>query len=140
MGGPVKPGGERDSVMLVTRPHPASIFARAINPDSEYFRCPELPDGSRFALIGPDPARRPTGYATRQALALGVHRRRGDDALILSPERIRFRDQVRDTVRIDAECPASGRRRLIGHAWIGGADWRALEAALAAIVPTQAMA
>ncbi len=104
------------------------------------FRAPApMPDGMRFALITDRPAALPLAFATLPELARAIHRRRGDDALLLFPERIVFQGRARDVVAVHAEDPALS-RRLIGHAWVGGRDWQALRAALTAQVPNMAVA
>lgn len=98
-----------------------------------------LPDGRRFALIGDDPTALPVAFGALADLARAIHRRRGDDALVLFPERIVHQGRPVETVAVHAE-DAAMTRRLIGHAYIGGRDWQALRAALAAQVPNMAVA
>lgn len=124
------------------RPGQRSAAGAQAEPGSDPIpvRLPQaLPDGMRFALVTGVPSALPLAFATLAELARAIHRRRGDDALILFPERIVFQGQARDTVAVHAEDPAMS-RRLIGHAWIGGRDWQALRAALTAQVPNMAVA
>jgi hypothetical protein len=97
-------------------------------------------DDPGFALIPPDPNRRVRAFSTLRELARAIHDERGGEALQLLPERIRFRAEVRDAVAVFADDPEGGRRRLIGHAWIGDRrDWRSLAAMLDTLAPVRAL-
>jgi hypothetical protein len=104
---------------------------------------PPLPPGTRFALIAPGQGRpeaaqfvhKPFVAPGLPALARHIHRRRGDAALQLAPERVRWMGQTLDTVRVVAHDQTGERYRLIGHAFIGGQDWRTLASALDAQIP-----
>lgn len=112
-----------------------------VNAATRYFRMPQAPaDGQAFALVTDDPGAKPLAFASLRELAAGIHRRRGHDALQLQPEQVSFRDTVRDCVEIHAISHPGERRRLIGHAWIGGRDWRVLQAALEAQTPHRRVA
>lgn len=101
-------------------------------------RSPALSGGHPYGLLGPTQLghgglpvdARPFACDQLGQLARRIHRERGHDALQLTPERVTFRGEIRDTVRVVAECPISGEARLIGHAWVNGRDWRVLAAAL----------
>ena len=77
---------------------------------------------------------KPIVYASLRALAERIHRDRGQDALELRDDRVRFRDHVRAVTEVIAR-DAGGRARRIGFAWHAGRPREALEAALAALVP-----
>ena len=105
--------------------------------------CPLLPDGTRYALLAPGEGmpeavtllRKPFVAPGLPELARHIHRDRGDAALELAPERVRWMGRTLDTVRIVAHDQTADRRRLIGHAFIGGQHWRALAQALDTQVP-----
>jgi hypothetical protein len=100
------------------------------------FIVPErIPDGTRFALIHADEHAKPLVVDTLAQLARAIHFRRDGDGLRMTDERRILRGEVRDMVCVMAENETSGAVRLIGHAWVDGRGFRALEAALAAVVP-----
>ncbi len=113
------------------------------NPAVRHLRLADtLPDGHAFALIPDAPGARPVACASVGDLARCIHRRRRRDALRLADAPVEFADRTRAMVEIQAdevddEGHATGRTRLIGHAWLGGRDRRALEAALNAVVPNR---
>lgn len=118
------------------------IFGRPDPAPTHDLTVPALPgpgDLPRFALVTFRFAERPLIFDYLGGLARAIHRRRGDEALQLRPERVRFRDEVRECVAVHALDPVGQRERLIGHAWIGGRDWRVLQAALADVTPLQAV-
>lgn len=90
-----------------------------------------MPSDLRYALLTDLSTKRPWGFSTLAELARRVHRDRAGDALQLRPAVIEFRDGPRDVAEVLAE-DAGGRVRRIGFAWLNGAHWRTLEAALAA--------
>lgn len=106
--------------------------------------CPVPPDGARFALLAPGDGRAEAVLACRKpfaaerisGLARHILNARGADALQLAPERVRWLGRTFEAVRVVAEDQVGGRARLIGHAWIGGRDWRALAHALESVQPS----
>lgn len=119
-------------------PHEAAVLGPVCTAALLRWDCPEMPPGGvRYALVPRMEPRgkKPFGYDSLAALARRIHRDRAGDALQLKPARLRFQDEIRDVVEILAE-DAGGRVRRIGFAWIGGAHWRVLEAALDAELPT----
>lgn len=90
---------------------------------------PHVPPGVRYALITADGAAKPFAFGDLADLAARIHRDRADDALQLTPVRIRCKDGPRAAVQVMAT-DVGGRTRLIGYAWIAGRPWEALQAAL----------
>lgn len=113
------------------------------NPATAYFRLPHaLPDGQAFALLPDAKGALPVACQSLGDLARCIHRRRRRDALRLADAPVEFADRVRDMVEVsadelDGDGHATGRTRLIGHAWLGGRDRRVLEAALGAVIPNR---
>lgn len=91
---------------------------------------PALPPEIRFALVTSNPERKPYAFDDLAALARRVHRDRRGHPLRLTPARLRFRDGPRSVVGVFALEPMSGSERLVGHAWISGRPWEALQNAL----------
>ena len=116
------------------------VEARRLGPAAaqavETFSTPKPPAESTLALLPAlTPGAKPLVFDKLPQLARRIHAERGGDTLRLQPDRLSWRGQARDVVAIYAENQTSSRVRFLGWAWIDGRDWRALEAALAAIQP-----
>lgn len=99
-------------------------------------RPPVLPTNYPFALMqSAKPGIKPWVYPDMEALARGILRRRHGQALQLRPDRIIRPGRKIRVVAIYGLDQVGNRTRFIGYAWIGGRDWTALSAALAAIEP-----
>jgi hypothetical protein len=96
-------------------------------------RSPAMPDAeTRTPALFADlrPTTKPWAFEDLPALARRIHRDRRGGILQLRPVVVRFRDAPRAMVEVLAQSPGSGRCWRIGHAWIGGRPWEALQAAL----------
>ena len=131
----------------MTRPHHRRLSAwrthqlgPAVAGIIENIRRPHLPIEHRFALLeAAGHGVKPKVYGDVASLARAIHRRRHGQALCLKPDRIMCRDQVgpQPVVAIYGEDQVGNRTRFIGYAWIHGADWRLLQAALFEAEPPQ---
>lgn len=81
-------------------------------------------------------AAKPIAFPDIQALARRIHRERRGEALLLSPQTLRFQDgEIRKVTVVYGVDQIADRRRFIGYAWHKAGDWRALEAAIEAVEP-----
>lgn len=95
------------------------------------FRSPGLPNGVRFALWPRlESGVKPFAFATLDALARHIHRRRDEAAIQLNDVTATFTDADRRTVRIDTLGPGGEADTLIGFAYLGGAGFEVLSPAL----------
>lgn len=120
-------------------PWRAAQLGRAAAQALIHFGSPTMHNAPNNALLTDLKAlTKPCVFETLDALARRIHRDRKDDVLDLAAIKARFREGIFHLVRVQAEHPSSGRRRLIGFAWLNGKRREALEAALLKLEPVGA--
>lgn len=108
----------------------------------EDLRRPDLPSAVRYALIRRPTigSEKPVAYPSLPELARAIHRARRGRALQLVNTSLQLRSEAeaRDGVSVWTLTDDGHRGDYLGWAWLGGADSRALQAALFAVQPIAA--